>query len=315
MSMPEILPPEILTAAGSAWDKAHERQETASQGFGSAALFGALDGAVSEAMERGGVGFNGLENRIANPEIRELFERDLEDYETIFAGAGIDMPTPAELARGGIDFGRLAELKEKLPDYDLVVTPLTLPLDSVYQLVSTVARDKTIPGNPFKAENGRSNNGKGLYVPIPDGMWDRAMASVTQNWRLPTTDGEYRWTAFLLPNNNETLGGSPSYIEVAQEDRITAPAPGYIAYQVHRARMGMLPLKLHHRVKRVVPAISGELDSLSADSDDTFVLTADWDNYYDEIYVSTANISLLLEHQNQPKARIYVDVRLCAPVG
>ena len=119
----------------------------------------------------------------------------------------------------------------------------------------------------------------------------------------------------MLPNNNETLGDSPSYIEVAQEDRITAPTPGYIAYQVHRARMGMLPLKLHHRVKRVVPAISGELDSLSADSDDTFVLTADWDNYYDEIYVSTANISLLLEHQNQPKARIYVDVRLCAPVG
>ena len=145
MSMTEILPPEILTAAGNAWDKAHERQETASQGFGSAALFGALDGAVSEAMERGGVGFNGLENRIANPEIRELFERDLEDYETIFAGAGIDMPTPAELARGGIDFGRLAELKEKLPDHDLVVAPLVLPINTVRQLVSAVAQDKTVP--------------------------------------------------------------------------------------------------------------------------------------------------------------------------
>lgn len=152
MSMPEILPPEILTAAGSAWDKAHERQEAASQGFGSAALFGALDGAVSEAMERGGVGFNGLENRIANPEIRELFERDLEDYETIFAGAGIDMPTPAELARGGIDFGRLAEMKEERPDYDLVVAPLTLPLDTLGQLVSTVAQDETVAENPFKAD-------------------------------------------------------------------------------------------------------------------------------------------------------------------
>lgn len=314
MSMPEILPPEILTAAGNAWDKAHERQEAASQGFGSAALFGALDGAVSEAMERGGVGFNGLENRIANPEIRELFERDLEDYETIFAGAGIDMPTPAELARGGIDFGRLAEMKEERPDYDLVVAPLTLPLDTLGQLVSTVAQDETVAENPFKADYSRVEKGKGLYVPIPDGMWDRAMASITQSWRLPTTDGEYKWTAFLLPNNSETLGDSPSYIKVAQKDRITAPAPGYIAYQVHRARMGMPLLKLHHRSKRVAPAVSGEFNSSYTDDHDTYALIADWDGYYSEIYVITANISLL-ESQNQSNARSFVDVRLCAPVG
>ena len=71
MSMAEILPPEILTAAGSAWDKAHERQEAASQGFGSAALFGALDGAVSEAREKGGAGFGVLEN-VADPTNYEI---------------------------------------------------------------------------------------------------------------------------------------------------------------------------------------------------------------------------------------------------
>ena len=130
MSMPEILPPEILTAAGNAWDKAHERHIYTSQDVGSAAI-SALDATVREAKN----GFGALEV-ITNPEIKELFKRDLEDYKTIFAEADINMPSPNELAQGGIDFGHLAELKEQLPDYDLVVTPLTLPLGATCQFVS-----------------------------------------------------------------------------------------------------------------------------------------------------------------------------------
>lgn len=243
MSMAEILPPEILTAAGSAWDKAHERQEIASQGFGSAALFGALDGAVSEAMERGGVGFNGLENRIANPEIRELFERDLEGYETIFAGAGIDMPTPAELARGGIDFGRLAELKEKLPDHDLVVAPLVLPINTVRQLVSAVAQDKTVPNNPLgivQTQTREKSDGLFAESEVAD-CWDRMINDTVAYWGLPIVEDDYKWTAFLLLNNDDQDRLIP-YEQAMKEGRMPTPVTSYIAYQLYRIHQAMSPM-------------------------------------------------------------------------
>lgn len=243
MSMAEILPPEILTAAGSAWDKAHERQETASQGFGSAALFGALDGAVSEAMERGGVGFNGLENRIANPEIRELFERDLEDYKTIFAGAGIDMPTPAELARGGIDFGRLAEMKEERPDYDLVVAPLVLPINTVRQLVSSVAQDKTVPNNPLgivQTQTREKSDGLFAESEVAD-CWDRMINDTVAYWGLPIVEDDYKWTAFLLLNNDDRDRLIP-YEQAMKEGRMPTPVTSYIAYQLHRIHQAMSPM-------------------------------------------------------------------------
>lgn len=243
MSMTEILPPEILTAAGNAWDKAHERQETASQGFGSAALFGALDGAVSEAMERGGVGFNGLENRIANPEIRELFERDLEGYETIFAGAGIDMPTPAELAQGGIDFGRLAELKEKLPDHDLVVAPLVLPINTVRQLVSAVAQDKTVPNNPLgivQTQTREKSDGLFAESEVAD-CWDRMINDTVAYWGLPIVEDDYKWTAFLLLNNDDRDRLIP-YEQAMKEGRMPTPVTSYIAYQLYRIRQAMSPM-------------------------------------------------------------------------
>lgn len=218
MSMPEILPPEILTAAGSAWDKAHERQEAASQGFGSAALFGALDGAVSEAREKGGAGFGVLEN-VADPTIRELFKQSIEDYRTIFAGAGIDMPTPAELAQGGIDFGRLAELKKKLPDYDLVVAPLVLPINTVRQLVSTVAQDKTVSNNPLGIVQTQTREKS-------DG--------------LPIVDDGYRWTAFLLLNNDDR-DRLMSYEQAMKKGRTPTPVTGYVAYQLYRIHQAMSP--------------------------------------------------------------------------
>ncbi len=79
--------------------------------------------------------------------------------------------------------------------------------------------------------------------------------------------------------------------------------------------MGMPLLKLHHRSKQSgTKAVSGEFNSSYTDDHDTYALIADWDGYYSEIYVITANISLL-ESQNQSNARSFVDVRLCAPVG
>lgn len=243
MSMTEILPPEILTAAGSAWDKAHERQETASQGFGSAALFGALDGAVSEAMERGEVGFNGLENRIANPEIRELFKRDLEGYRTVFAGAGIDMPTPAELAQGGIDFGRLAELKEKLPDHDLVVAPLVLPINTVRQLVSAVAQDKTVPNNPLgivQTQTREKSDGLFAESEVAD-CWDRMINDTVAYWGLPIVEDDYKWTAFLLLNNDDQDRLIP-YEQAMKEGRMPTPVTSYIAYQLYRIHQAMSPM-------------------------------------------------------------------------
>ena len=243
MSMTEILPPEILTAAGSAWDKAHERQETASQGFGSAALFGALDGAVSEAMERGEVGFNGLENRIANPEIRELFKRDLEGYRTVFAGAGIKMPTPAELAQGGIDFGRLAELKEKLPDHDLVVAPLVLPINTVRQLVSAVAQDKTVPNNPLgivQTQTREKSDGLFAESEVAD-CWDRMINDTVAYWGLPIVEDDYKWTAFLLLNNDDRDRLIP-YEQAMKEGRMPTPVTSYIAYQLYRIHQAMSPM-------------------------------------------------------------------------
>ena len=101
--MPEILPPEILTAAEAAWGRAQEGQVHTGKNIGSTAIFGALD---SAAREESGVGFGALEG-ITDLEIKKLFERDIKDYKAIFAGAGIDMPTPAEFAQGGIDFRHL----------------------------------------------------------------------------------------------------------------------------------------------------------------------------------------------------------------
>ena len=52
MSMTEILPPEILTAAEAAWGRAQEGQVHTGKNIGSAAIFGALDGAVRKAREK-----------------------------------------------------------------------------------------------------------------------------------------------------------------------------------------------------------------------------------------------------------------------
>jgi hypothetical protein len=289
MTNPNLLPPNILTAAETAWNRAQEKQEawpfgssTTYQSLGAASLH-TLDAAVVRAREQGVAGFNGLDG-ITNLETRELFKRDLEDYETIFAGAGIDMPTPAELAEGGIDFRHLAELKETLPDHDLVVTPLTLPLESVRQLVSTVARDTTITKNPLKggySSSGSSGDGLIIAREAADN-WDRAMASTVHDWQLSATNHEYKWTAFLLPNNEKTLeDDSLSLVETRREDRNIIPVSGYIAYQLCRIRRGTLPLTNYWRGW----ASSGEFTDLTTPDCRNCILTTGWNRLLGQIVI------------------------------
>ena len=289
MANPNLLSPNSRTAAEAAWERAQAKREAwpfgssaTYQSLGAASLH-TLDAAVVRAKEQGMAGFNGLDG-ITNSEIRELFKRDLEDYKTIFAGAGIDMPTPAELAEGGIDFGHLAELKETLPDYDLVVAPLTLPLDSVRQLVSTVARDTTITKNPLKGVRSASGlSGEGLIIAHgAAGNWDRAMASTAQDWQLSATNHEHKWTAFLLPNNNDTLKDSSfSLIEATQEDKKMMPVSSYIAYQLCRIRRGTSPLSSHWKGW----ASSGEFADLTTSDCRSCILTVNWNNLLGQIAI------------------------------
>lgn len=221
MSMPEILSPEMLTAAEAAWGRAQEGQVHTGKNIGSAAIFGALDGAVREAREESGIGFGALEV-IANPEIKELFERDIKDYKAIFTKAGIDVPTPDELAQGGIDFGWLAELKRMWPEYDLVVAPLTLPLDTFERIEG----DRYIEGAVV------SN-------------WASIMKDTVDNWRL-TAVGDNRWTAFMLSNNEEPGECGLSYDQITRYGS-AVPIVCYTAYQVHRIRQGISPVDINVR--------------------------------------------------------------------
>lgn len=235
MSMPEILPPEILTAAEAAWGRAQEGQVHTGKNIGSAAIFGALDGAVRKAREESEIGFGALEV-IANPEIKELFKRDFEDYKAIFAGAGIDMPTPAEFAQGGIDFRHLAELKEQLPDYDLVVTPLTLPLRIMRQFISVAS--ESLP-NIMPAAHGNRSSTSFIDKIIVDN-WNTVMETTIAGWKFPTV-GKDRWTAFMLLNDNIPKSQGLAYNQIAQDEAMV-PLVGYTAYQMHRIHRGILPV-------------------------------------------------------------------------
>lgn len=227
MSMAEILPPEIFTAAGNAWDKAHERHIHTSKDVGSAAI-SALDATVREVKN----GFGALEV-ITNPEIKELFKRDLEDYKTIFAEADINMPSPNQLAQGGIDFGHLAELKEQLSDYDLVVTPLTLPLGATCQFVSKAYEPKPNIKSTRYARR--------LFVDdeVADN-WEGIMKGTMNNWQLPVV-GDNKWTAFMLFNREQPQDQGLSYNQTKRLKAIV-PVVGYAAYQMHRVRQGMPPV-------------------------------------------------------------------------
>ena len=220
MANPNLLSPNSRTAAEAAWERAQEKREAwpfgssaTYQSLGAASLH-TLDAAVATARERGAAGFDGLN--------------------------GI---TPAELAEGGIDFGRLAELKEELPDHDLVVAPLVLPINTVRQLVSAVAQDKTVPNNPLgivQTQTREKSDGLFAESEVTD-CWDRMINNTVAYWGLPIVEDDYKWTAFLLLNNDDQDRLIP-YEQAMKEGRMPTPVTSYVAYQLHRIHQAMSPM-------------------------------------------------------------------------
>lgn len=234
MSKYELLPTDTLAAAEASWERPQKGIRNLGSTSVSASTLEALDAAVDKDRKRKEeLGF-GVLDQIDNPEIRELFKREFEDYGKIFAGAGVKVPMPDYIASRGINFKRLAKMKEDLPDYDLVVAPLVMSLDLVYELVDAVANDTTIRNNPLRKYNG-------LYVDLSADDWHWAMLAAEVRWRLSSTnDHSYvddlgSWTVFLMPNG-DNLDDLPDYdIQILQSVHVI----GYIAYQLHRIRQGM----------------------------------------------------------------------------
>lgn len=176
---------------------------------------------------------------VINPDIRKLFEQDLAIYRRIFGRIGINMPTPAELAQADIDFGRLAELKEKRPNHALVVAPLVMSLEKTGKLISEVAHD------PYLQEKctatGINSNELGVFYAVVE-SWDQIVRDTAANWQLPTTNDDNKWTAFLMPCGDEPEHLNISHDEMKRQNKTTMPLIGYIAYQTHRIYHGKQPI-------------------------------------------------------------------------
>lgn len=169
---------------------------------------------------------DGLDS-VINPDIRKLFEQDLAIYRHIFDRIGINMPTPAELAQADIDFGRLAELKETRPNHALVVTPLAMSLKKTRDLIYDPSLQNS---NRMSVNYGVSEN------------WGQITESTLANWRLPVTNDDNKWTAFLMPCGDEPEHLNISYAGMKRQNKTTMPLIGYIAYQMHRIYQNKQPI-------------------------------------------------------------------------
>ncbi|MDO4773900.1 MAG: hypothetical protein Q4A37_02140 [Candidatus Saccharibacteria bacterium] len=229
---PPVLPPDALRASLGQYGVSAAEQLLSSSG-------------VSEERHVGGSGLDA----ITNPEIKARFEQDYATYRRIFEGGDITLPTPEELASGGIDWVRLAELKETRPDHDLVVAPLTLPLEEVRQIVSGVTNDTSIANNPLKkyASNKKDSDGLWVHSTVVD-YWDDIMAATVQEWQLPVVlvtkfaDSPVSWTAFLLPNSQNPEHQGMPFEEMKQQGLKAPPIVGYITYQMKRIAEGLPPV-------------------------------------------------------------------------
>ena len=164
---------------------------------------------------------------VTNPDTRELFKQDLAIYRHIFDRIGINMPTPAELAQADIDFGRLAELKETRPNHALVVTPLAMSLKKTRDLIYDPSLQNS---NRMSVNYGVSEN------------WGQITESTLANWRLPVTNDDNKWTAFLMPCGDEPEHLNISYAGMKRQNKTTMPLIGYIAYQMHRIYQNKQPI-------------------------------------------------------------------------
>ena len=124
-------------------------------------------------------------------------------------------------------------MKEQLPDYDLVVTPLTLPLGATCQFVSKAYKPKpNIKSTRYASR---------LFVDdeVADN-WKGIMKGAMNDWQLPVV-GDNKWTAFMLFNREQPQDRGLSYNQTKQLKAIV-PVVGYAAYQMHRVRQGMPPV-------------------------------------------------------------------------
>lgn len=185
---------------------------------------------------------------ITNPEILAEFEKDLTAYEQIFAGANITMPTTEELADGGIDWARLAELKEQHPGYELVCTPLVADITTMRSIAFAVTNNQNIPNNPPKKYPQAKTASDGLWIAgTVIENWSDNMAATTRDYLasgIPTAslnNGEI-WTAYLMPSQDKPDNLNMSYQQMKQKGLTTTTIPGYIAYQMKRIQQGQKPI-------------------------------------------------------------------------
>jgi hypothetical protein len=172
---------------------------------------------------------------VTNPDIRKLFEQDLAIYRHIFGRIGINMPTPAELEQANIDLGRLAGLKETRPNHALVVAPLAMSLEKTRDLISAVSYDPSLQDIRINSDGLSINHAIAKN-------WDQIIGNTVANWRMPATNDDNKWTAFLMPCGDEPEHLNISYAEMKRQNKTTTPLIGYIAYQMHRIYQNKQPI-------------------------------------------------------------------------
>ena len=158
----------------------------------------------------------------ANSEIQAQLKKDLTAYEQIFAGAGIKMPTPEELAAAGIDWVHLADLKKDHPDYELVAAPLTMELDDL-----------------------RKTNSNGLYIAKEVvNNWGKIMATTIRECKLPVAmlDKGEPWVTCLMSSQERPEHLCTSYEQLKQQGLSIPTIPICIVNQARRISQGLPPI-------------------------------------------------------------------------
>lgn len=185
---------------------------------------------------------------ITNPEIRAEFEKDLADYEALYAAAGITMPAVEQMEKAGISLTNLAELKEQYPEHELAITPLTADIPTMRNIASVVTNNQSIPNNPLKKYSQTKADSDGLWIhKTVVNNWHTIMANTTRDYLasgVPTVSlntGEI-WTAYLISSQNMPDNLNMSYQQMKQKGLTAITIPGYISYQMKRIQQGQKPI-------------------------------------------------------------------------
>ena len=219
---------------------------------------------------------------ITNPEIRAEFEKDLADYEALYAAAGITMPAVEQMEKAGISLTNLAELKEQHPEHELVFAPLIADIPTMRNIASVVTNNQSIPNNPLKKYSQTKADSDGLWIhkTVVDN-WHTIMANTTRDYLasgMPTVSlntGEI-WTAYLMSSQNMPDNLNMSYRQMKQKGLTAITIPGYISYQMKRIQQGQKPIDTMTYTWAL-----GEFTNSSGDACAPYV----WAPYYGQIRV------------------------------